>query len=101
MNAPLEHFTQNDVFLYGVAGIFRVTHNVNLASEVNGRVNTRSGAAPLGTESMGQFRLGGQIRASGLRFDAAAAIGLTKYSPKSGVIFGVTYITPSIFEPAK
>ena len=101
MNAPLEHFTQNDVFLYGVAGIIRATHNVNIATEVNGRVNTRSGAAPLGTESIGQFRIGGQIRASGLRFDAAAAIGLTKYSPKSGVIFGVTYISPSIFTPAK
>jgi hypothetical protein len=101
MNAPLEHFTQNDVFLYGLAGIFRATDNVNIASEINGRMNTRSGAAPLGTESVGQFRLGTQIRASGLRFDAAAAIGLTKFSPKSGVIFGVTYITPSIFAPAK
>jgi hypothetical protein len=101
MNAPLERFTQNDVILYGLAGIFRATEHVNIATEANGRVNTRSGAAPLGTESVGQFRIGTQIRASGLRFDAAAAIGLTKYSPKSGVIFGVTYITPSIFTPAR
>jgi hypothetical protein len=101
MTAPIERFTQNDVFLYGFAGIYRVTDHVNIASEVNGRVNTRSGVAPLGTESTGQFRIGTQIRASGLRFDAAAAIGLTKYSPRSGVIFGVTYVTPSIFAPSK
>jgi hypothetical protein len=101
MTAPIERFTQNDVFLYGLAGIYRVTNHVNIASEVNGRMNTRSSAAPLGTESVGQFRIGTQIRASGLRFDTAAAIGLTRFSPRSGVIFGVTYITPSIFTPAK
>lgn len=100
MTAPLERFTQNDVILYGLAGIYRLNDNVNIAGEVNGRVNTR-GTAPLGTESIGQFRLGTQVRASGLRFDAAAAIGLTRYSPRSGFIFGVTYQTPNIFTPAR
>ena len=101
MTAPLERFTQNDVFLYGLAGIYRLSDDVNIASEVNGRLNTRSGAAPLGTESIGQFRLGTQIKASGLRFDAAAAFGLTKFSPRTGIIVGVTYVSPSIFTPAK
>jgi len=101
MTAPLERFTQNDVLLYGLAGIYRLTDRVNLLSEVNGRVNTRGGTAPLGTESIGQFRIGTQIRASGLRFDTAAAFGLTKFSPRTGVIFGVTYQTPSIFTSAK
>ena len=94
MNAPLERFTQNDVLLYGLAGIYRATDNVNIVSEVNGRVNTRGGTAPLGTESIGQFRIGTQVKASGLRFDAAAAFGLTKYSPKTGIIFGVTFRSP-------
>jgi len=101
MSAPLERFSQNDVILYGLAGIYRLTDQVNLVSEVNGRLNTRSGAAPLGTESIGQFRLGTQIKASGLRFDAAAAFGLTRFSPRTGVIFGVTYQTPNLFTPAK
>jgi hypothetical protein len=101
MTAPIERFTQNDVMLYGLAGIFRVTDHINLVSEVNGRVNTRSGAAPLGTESVGQFRVGTQIRASGLRFDTAAVFGLTKFSPRTGLVFGVTYQTPTIFTPAK
>jgi hypothetical protein len=101
MTAPLERFSQNDVFLYGLAGIFRVNNRINIVSEVNGRVNTRSGAAPLGTESVGQFRIGSQIRASGLRFDTAAVFGLTRNSPRTGVVFGVTYQTPAIFTPAK
>lgn len=101
MTAPLERFTQNDLFLYGLAGIYRLNRSVNVLGEVNGRMNTRGGAAPLGTESIGQFRIGTQIKASGLRFDTAAAFGLTEFSPRSGIIFGVTYLTPSIFTPAK
>ena len=98
MTAPLDAFTQNDVLLYGLAGIFSVTDRINLVSEVNGRVSTRSGDAPIGTESVGQFRVGTQIRASGLRFDTAAVFGLTKFSPRSGVTFGVTYLSP-VFVP--
>lgn len=101
MTAPLERFTQNDVILYGLAGIYRVTDRINILGEVNGRANTRNGSVPLGTESVGQFRIGTQIKASGLRFDTAAAFGLTKYSPRTGVIFGVTYQSNSIFTPAK
>jgi len=101
MTAPLERFTQNDVLLYGLAGIFRINDRINLVGEVNGRVNTRGGPAPLGTESVGQFRVGTQIRASGLRFDTAAVFGLTKFSPRTGLVFGVTYQTPPIFTPAK
>lgn len=99
--APLERFTQNDMLLYGLAGIYRATDHVNIVGEVNGRVNTRSGVAPLGTESLGQLRLGTQVRASGLRFDAAGLFGLTKYSPRTGIVFGVTYLSPSILPIAK
>lgn len=101
MSAPLAQFTQNDVLLYGLAGIFRVTERVNVVSEVNGRVSTRSGPAPLGTESVGNFRIGTQIRASGLRFDTAAIFGLTKFSPRSGLTFGVTYQSPVFLPVAK
>jgi hypothetical protein len=101
MTAPLERFTQNDVLLYGLAGIFRLNDRINVVSEINGRANTRSGEAPLGTESISQFRIGTQIKASGLRFDTAAVFGLTRFSPRSGITFGVTYQSPSIFTPAR
>ena len=101
MTAPLERFTQNDVVIYGLAGIYRASERVNIVGEINGRTNTRKGGAPIGTESAGQFRLGTQIKASGLRFDSAAIFGLTKSSPRTGITFGVTYLSPNIFTPAK
>ena len=100
MNAPLANFTQNDVFLYGLAGIFRVNDRINIATEVNGRSSIRRNA-PLGTESLAQLRIGTQIKASGLRFDTAAIFGLTRLSPRTGVTFGVTYQSPVFFPLAK
>ncbi|HYE16066.1 MAG TPA: hypothetical protein VD968_16625, partial [Pyrinomonadaceae bacterium] len=87
LSAPTQRFTQNDVLLYGLAGILRVNRKVNLAAEVQGRANTRSGDAPLGTEPLSEFRLGLQVKAAGLRFDAAGIKGLTDFSPRSGVTF--------------
>ncbi len=101
LTAPTQLFTQNDVLTYGVAGIFHVNKQFAIAGEVNGRANTRPGNGPLGTESMGEARLGMQIRASGLRFDFAAIKGLTSFSPNSGFTVGVTYDTPNIFAPVK
>lgn len=100
MNAPLANFTQNDVFLYGIAGIFRVNNRINIAAEVNGRASVRRNT-PLGTESVGQLRIGAQIKASGLRFDTAAIFGLTRFSPRTGITFGVTYQSPVFFPVAK
>ncbi|MGI9108284.1 MAG: hypothetical protein ACR2G4_18805 [Pyrinomonadaceae bacterium] len=99
--APTQAFTQNDMLLYGFAGIVRLNRQINLAGEINGRANTRRGRAPLGTESLSEARLGLQVKASGLRFDFAGIAGLTDFSPRSGVTFGVTYDTPSIFTPVK
>ena len=101
LNAPMERFSQNDVFTYGLASIVRINKTFSMVGEVNGRQNTRPGSGPLGTESQGEARLGMQVRASGLRFDFAGIAGLTKFSPRSGVTVGVTYDTPSIFTPAK
>jgi len=99
--APTQPFTQNDMLLYGFAGIVRVNEQINIAGEINGRANTRRGSAPLGTEPLSEARLGLQFKASGLRFDFAGIAGLTDFSPRSGVTFGITYDTPSIFTPVR
>ena len=101
IGVPNQSFSQNDVLTYGLAGIVRLNKTFSAVGEVNGRVNTRPGSGPLGTESQGEARLGMQVRASGLRFDFAGIKGLTQFSPRSGVTVGVTYDTPSIFTPAK
>jgi hypothetical protein len=94
-------YIQNDVLLYGFGGIVRLNKQINFAGEINGRANTRSNGAPLGTESISEARLGVQVKASGLRFDFAGIAGLTDFSPRSGVTFGVTYDTPPVFVPAR
>ncbi|MGQ0763812.1 MAG: hypothetical protein ACT4OT_17600 [Acidobacteriota bacterium] len=101
LTAPTQLFTQNDVLMYGAATIIRINNQFSIAGEVNGRMNTRPGGGPLGTESQGEARLGMQIRASSLRFDFAGIKGLTSQSPRSGLTVGVTYDTPSIFKPAQ
>lgn len=101
LTAPTQLFSQNDVFTYGAAGIFRINKQFSLAGEVNGRANTRPGNGPLGTESQSEARFGMQVRASGLRFDFAAIKGLTNFTHNSGVTVGVTYDTPAIFVTAK
>lgn len=101
LTAPLDRFTQNDVLLYGIASIIRLTKHISFAGEINGRANTRSGSAPLGTEPQSEARIGMQIKASGLRFDFAGIAGLTDFSPRSGVTFGVTYDTPVVFAPVR
>ena len=101
LTAPTQLFSQNDVLIYGIAGIFRLNKQFSLAGEVNGRANTRPGSGPLGTESQSEARLGLQIHASGLRFDLAGIKGLTNLTHSSGLTVGVTYDTPSIFAPIK
>jgi hypothetical protein len=101
LTAPLELFQQNDVLLYGLASIIRLNKHISFAGEINGRASTRGGRAPLGTESQSEARLGMQIKASGLRFDFAGIAGLTDFSPRSGVTFGVTYDTPIVFAPVR
>jgi hypothetical protein len=101
LTAPVDRFTQNDVLLYGIASIIRLNQHISFAGEINGRANTRSGNAPLGTEPQSEARIGMQIKASGLRFDFAGIAGLTDFSPRSGVTFGVTYDTPVVFAPVR
>ena len=101
LSAPTESFVQNDVLTYGFAGVFRVNDRLDFAGEVNGRANTRTGDAPLGTEPQSEARLGLRVRGGGLRFDFAGIKGLTEFSPRSGVTFGVTYDSPAIFETVK
>lgn len=86
--APLEIFSQNDVTTYGIAGIYKVNPRLNLVGEVSGRFSSRK--AQLGTEDLSEARFGVQLMAAGLRFDLAGTKGLTKFSPRSGVIFGIT-----------
>jgi hypothetical protein len=98
LTAPVERFSQNDVLLYGIAGIYKVNKRLNLVGEVAGRHSTRE--APIGTEDFSQARFGVQVLAAGLRWDLAGIKGLTDFSPRSGFVFGITKDFKA-FTPAK
>jgi hypothetical protein len=90
LQAPLGDFSQNDVLLYGLAGIYKVSDTFNLVGEVNGRYSTRK-RPPLGTEDFSEARIGGQLRALGVRWNAAGIFGISKNAPKTGLSLGITY----------
>lgn len=90
LQTPLSTFSQNDVLLYGLAGIYKVSDTFNLVGEVNGRHSTRR-RAPLGTEDYSEARIGGQLRALGVRWNVAGIFGISKNAPKTGLSLGVTY----------
>jgi hypothetical protein len=90
LEAPLDEFTQNDVLLYGLAGIYKVSDNLNIVGEVNGYHSTRR-RAPLGTEDYSEGRIGAQLRALGVRWNAAGIFGLSRNAPRTGFALGVTY----------
>lgn len=90
LTSPLSATTQNDVLLYGLAGIYTLNDRVNLVGEANGFHSTRT-RAPLGTEDFGEARLGAQIKALGLRWNAAGIFGVSKRAPKTGFSIGFSY----------
>ena len=90
LTAPLQATSQNDVLLYGLAGIYSATDRLNIVGEVNGFHSTRNNP-PLGTEDFSEARLGAQIRALGVRWFAAGVFGTSKRAPKTGIVMGLTY----------
>lgn len=99
LTAPLQATSQNDVLLYGLAGIYSVSDRVNILGEVNGFHSTRK-SAPLGTEDFSEARLGAQVRALGVRWFAAGIFGVSKRAPKTGLAMGLTYDWEA-FSPVK
>lgn len=90
LEAPLANFSQNDVLVYGLAGIYKVNDALNLVGEVNGFHSTRR-RTPIGTEDFSTARLGAQVRAFGVRWYTAGIFGLSKRAPKTGLSVGITY----------
>lgn len=90
LQAPINRFTQNDVLMFGLAGVYSVSDDLNIVGEVNGFHSTRN-RTPLGTEDLSQARIGAQLRALGVRFNGAAIFGLSKNAPRTGLALGVTY----------
>src|SRR5687768_3678174 len=89
---PTRGDRQNDVVTYGVSFARALTNATEIVGEVNGRLDTRAGDPPPGTESRGLVRTGVRYTVGGWRGDAAMFFGLTEHDPSFGFAGGFTYV---------
>lgn len=89
---PTRGDNQNDVMDIGISVARAVRQGVEVVGEVNGRVNTRGGTPPAGTESRGIMRIGGRITRGTVRVDAGLLLGITSYDPGFGFTAGATWV---------
>jgi hypothetical protein len=83
---------QNDMLIYGVSFARALSAGAEVVGEVNGRLDSRNGEPPPGTESRAVARFGARYTIGGWRGDAALLFGLTSLDPSYGVSAGFTYV---------
>jgi hypothetical protein len=83
---------QNDVLTYGLSFARAVTQAAEVVGEINGRLDTRAGDPPPGTESRSTVRFGARYTIGGWRADAALLFGVTSNDPGFGIAGGFTYV---------
>ena len=83
---PFEAGSQDDLFTYGFAAIYELNSQVHFLADVYGR----EGPGGVGTEGQSLLRLGTQLQAVGLYWDAALFLGFKDTDPDTGLIIGVS-----------
>ena len=89
---PARGDRQNDVLDYGLSVARAVRTGVEVVGELNGRLNTRAGEPPTGTESRALVRMGSRYTRGPVRVDGALTIGVTERDPSWGFTTGVTWV---------
>ncbi|HZI51296.1 MAG TPA: hypothetical protein VFE29_05690 [Terriglobia bacterium] len=89
LDDPLRAASQHDFLTYGIAASFPVNTRLSILAELNGRHNFTEFPSA-GGESRGQGRLGVQIKAGGMRWDAGFTAGTTHWEHKAGFVAGMS-----------
>jgi Putative MetA-pathway of phenol degradation len=89
---PTRGDQQNDVLTYGFSLARALTQGAEVVGEINGRISTRSGEPPPGTESRGIARLGARYTVSTWRGDVGVLFGVTSRDPSIGFAAGFTWV---------
>jgi hypothetical protein len=89
---PVRGDRQNDVLTYGMSVARAVRQGLEVVGEINGRIDTRAGDPPVGTESRGAMRVGGRFTRSTVRVDAGLILGMTSRDPSIGLTAGLTWV---------
>jgi hypothetical protein len=88
---PVRDGIQNDVLTYGGSIARSLSRGLEVVGEVNGRLDTRNGTVPIGTEQRSSGRAGLRITRGEFRYDAGVILGLTSHDPTWGVTAGMTW----------
>jgi opacity protein-like surface antigen len=89
---PVRGDRQNDVLTYGASVARAVRQGLEVVGEINGRLDTRDGEPPIGTESRGAVRVGGRFTRATVRVDAGLIVGTTSRDPSIGFTAGLTWV---------
>jgi hypothetical protein len=89
---PTRGDNQNDVLDFGASIARAVRQGLEVVGEVNGRISTRGGTPPVGTDDRGLVRLGGRFTKGTVRVDAGILLGMTSRDPSFGFTAGATYV---------
>jgi opacity protein-like surface antigen len=89
---PVRGDRQNDVLTYGASVARAVRQGLEVVGEINGRLDTREGEPPIGTESRGAIRVGGRFTRATVRVDAGLIVGTTSRDPSVGFTAGLTWV---------
>jgi hypothetical protein len=92
LGQPTDGHSQNDVLMYGLSLARAVQEGVELVGEINGRLDTREGEPPPGTENRSTLRGGARVTRGTVRFDGAVILGLTSRDTSFGVTGGLTWV---------
>lgn len=92
LSDPTRGDRQNDVVTYGLSVARAVRQGLELVGEINGRLDTRAGEAPPGTDSRGAMRVGGRFTHKTVRVDAGVIVGMTSRDPSIGFTAGATWV---------
>lgn len=92
LGVPTRGDIQNDVIIYGLSFARALTQQAEVVGEINGRIDTRNGDPPPGTESRGIARFGARYTIGSWRADAALLFGVTSHDPSVGFGAGFTYV---------
>ena len=89
LDDPTRAAAQHDFLTYGIATTVPAGSRVNILGEWNGRHNGMTYPS-VGGESRGEVRFGAQMKAGGMRWDAAVTAGTTDWDHKVGFTAGVS-----------
>ena len=89
---PTRGDRQNDVLTYGASFARAVQEGVEVVGEINGRLDTRQGDPPPGTESRAAMRVGGRITRGTVRLDGGIILGMTSRDASFGFTAGLTWV---------